>query len=205
MNKSDALAILFKSAELYEKNLANKNLLVAYRNESGGVTEIELLFLKKHFLHLSGVQIDRESISSTQFFSLCKNKRLSIREFDFSPNGTTVQKLCVLNQLMSISQKASMIGTFDGNRLHLQTKYLVGSVHACMGFVIDDETGYYIPNTALQADIRDLCRDKPRQILAILVKNTKDDKYTTVCKCAACFDPYELLLASAAAEPQRLE
>lgn len=201
MNKEDAVAILYKSAELYEKNLANKNLLIVYRNEAGGVAEIELLFLKKHFLHLSGVQIDRDSVSSTRFFNLCINKRLSVREFDFSPNGTTVQKLCVLNQLMSIPQKASMIGIFDGNRLHLQTKYLVGSVHACMGFVIDDKSGYYIPNTALQADIRDLCRDKPRQILAILSKNTKDTKYTTVCKCAACFHLDELK----SVQPSRIE
>ncbi len=192
MNKNDALAILFESAKLYEQNLANKNLLVVYRDGTNAVSRIEVLFLKKHFLHLSGVKIDRDSISSTKFFSLCKNKRLRIQDFDFAPNGTTVQKLCVLQQLMSIYSNASMIGVFDGNRLHLQTKYLVGSVHACMGFIIDGETGYYIPNTALQADIRDLCREKPHRILAILSKNTKENKYSTVCKRAACFRLDEL-------------
>ena len=41
----------------------------------------------------------------------------------------------------------------------LVAEKLAGGVKGCMGFVLDEETGYYTPNTVLNFDIRTLSNE----------------------------------------------
>lgn len=74
-------------------------------------------------------------------------------------------KLSVLPQLMKIYRSAKMVGDYSFTKSVLYTEKLVGNITASLGFVRDDK--YYIPNTALKEDIRDITIKPHSRMLAI--------------------------------------
>ena len=64
------------------------------------------------------------------------------------------------------------------------TDRLVGNINARIGFVPKDEkSNYFVPNTALKADIRELV-DKPQRVLAVFSKDIHEEKYNKLCYVA---------------------
>ena len=181
MDKKEALSILFSAAERYDQNLLNNNLLFVYRVGTELHT-LETVFLKRNFLHLTGVFVDEKTIASANsFYNICLGKRLRQDAFDFYPDGTTVMKLEVLRRLMDIQNCAHMIGYYNGSYLRLKTDRIVGNIFACLGFMFDDLTNCFIPNTALKVDSRDVILGSPIPIQAILRKSTTSCEYTEIC------------------------
>lgn len=173
-------------ATLYNHNLENRNLLFLF-----GIPQfpeyLETVFLARHFLHLTGVKLCPDRVrSSTDFYGRCLNGRLSPSDFFIPESGTTEMKLSVLPQLMQINKFAKMIGNYDFNKSVLSTDKLAGNVSACMGFVRVD--GFYVPNTALREDIRDVTRHPQKRILAIYRKTLREQKYIEVCYTAKGID-----------------
>lgn len=70
-----------------------------------------------------------------------------------------------------------MTGDYNNTKLYLSTQKLVGNVNICMGFI--KKGNYYIPNTALKEDIRNITTEQAK-IIAIMVKNVKDAKYKEI-------------------------
>lgn len=179
MKKSEAITILVACAKAYHDNLANQNVLFLF----GTVEEpdfLETTFLTRHFAHLTGVVLEPKRVkSSTDFYDRCRKSRVSPKDFDLAANGTTEMKLMVLPQLMQIHRTAKMIGEFDGSKSVLYTEKLAGNVSACMGFIRDD--CFYIPNTALREDIRDITLPPQKRVLAIFRKSIRDGLYTELC------------------------
>lgn len=181
MDKKEALSIIFDAAERYERNLLNNNLLFVYKVENS-LCAFETVFLKRNFLHLTGVQVDEKAIvSANSFFNICMSKRLRQDAFDFYPDGTTIKKLDVMKRLMEIHKNAQMIGYYDGSFLRLRTDRIVGDVFACLGFVFDEEAGCFIPNTALKVDCREVINGTPSQIQAVLRKSKSCNEYAEIC------------------------
>ena len=94
-------------------------------------------------------------------------------------DNTTGLKLNVLGQLMKIDQVAKMLGNFNNTNILLQTEKIAGNVRACMGFVKDKKSKMYVPNTALQKDIRDIT-DSTNKIIAILKKGIDEELYCNI-------------------------
>lgn len=169
----EALKIILKCSKLYRDNLLNSNLLFLFQNRDTKQYEYyEMLFLSKHFLHLTGVETQH---SANAFYDKCVNNKLKESDFKLRSDGTTVLKLEVLEKLMNIEQEACMIGQFKAGTLKLHTEKLAGNIRAGMGFVMD-ECNYYVPNTALQVDVRDFVYD-PLKIYAIYKKQCTCEKY----------------------------
>ena len=189
MKKEEAIRIICSCAKNYQTNLENRNLLFLFAGDSS-VQSFETVFLPRHFLHLTGAKV--EGMSSVHFYNLCIDNKLSYDTFSFAPDGTTVMKLDVLPQLTCIHTTAKMVGDYNNSKSNLYTKKLSGSVTACLGFAID-ESGYYVPNTALKEDIRGLTT-KAHRILAIYSKYTDDDKYQAVSYLAKGIKLSELVL-----------
>ena len=83
---------------------------------------------------------------------------------------------------MDISRSAKMVGDFDFSKSVLYTEKLVGNVSAALGFVCEDH--YYIPNTALKEDIRDITAKPQKRMLAILRKPVNQPCYQEICYMA---------------------
>jgi hypothetical protein len=105
---------------------------------------------------------------------------LTVEQFSFSDNGTTPLKLEVLPQLMEIYKNARMVGDYDNSRAYLYTEKIAGGVTANLGFVKDEnypESGFYVPNTTIKDDIRNMSLKPVQRVLAIWVKKAPDSKY----------------------------
>lgn len=174
MKKEDALRIIISCANQYNENLSNKNLMFIYRTDKN-LDKIETVFLPRNFMHLTGIKLNNRIKGSVDFYKACLKRRLSLSDFELSKDGTTEMKLNILPKLMDIKSHAKMIGEYNNSKSILITEKIIGNTHSCIGFI--KENGYYIPNTALREDTRNIIVGKSNQILLIYEKSIKDKNY----------------------------
>lgn len=180
MNQKEIVKKLKESAKIYKENLQNTNLLIIY-NKNKKIEYIEILFLARNFMHLTGVRSLESSgkyKKANQFYNACLNNKLSYKNIVIKEDGTTELKLDIISDLVNIDKKCKIIGTYDNSKKELITDILVGSVHMCVGLIKDSKT-YYIPNTLLKEDIRKLTL-KQYPIICILKKKINEEKYQMV-------------------------
>ena len=180
MKKYEAVEIITNCAKEYRAYLEDNNFLFIF-GDKHRTEAFETIFLPRNFLHLTGVKL-KSTCESSDFYEMCLKGQLSPSLFEMSADGTTDMKLCVLPQLMKIHRTAKMIGEYDQSKSFLVTEKIAGNVTACLGFV--REEGYYIPNTALREDIRNVTVKPQQRILAIFKKNSKALYYTNLCYTA---------------------
>lgn len=194
MKKEKAIKIITDCAKIYNENLENKNLLFIFGTEKSP-EYFEASFLPRNFLHLTGVKILEDRIfGSVDFYERCLRGKLSPSDFSFAQDGTTEMKLSILPQLMKIQTCAKMVGVYDYTKSVLYTEKLAGNIYACMGFI--KENNYYIPNTALREDIRDISVRPQKRVLAIFKKEISQKLYdTTPCYFAKKIDVSLLILS----------
>lgn len=161
MNKRRAIQIMTRAAELYHENLEDQKVIFLYgipaeirkqlQAESGRLSSIqsyEVAFHRYNFLHLTGVKIDRSGVDSTiHFYEKCLDNRLRMEDFNFAKDGSTVQKLDILENMMGIKRNVTMIGDFTDRGPKLFTEKAAGNVCGCIGFVKDRNTRLNVPNT----------------------------------------------------------
>ncbi len=202
MDKKKAISIITKAAKLYHENLEDQKVLFIYgipaiiKNEINQNNELisslsfyEVVFHRANFLHLTGVIIKKEKIKSAiNFYEKCIGGRLSEDDFMLSSEGTTKQKLDVIESMMNIKKSASMIGDFTDRGPKLYSEKVAGNVCACIGFVTDDHTKLNVPNTLLKKDIRDVSSKPQHKIFAIMSKKYTDEKYSVIEKCDKVLD-----------------
>ena len=170
--KSEVLNILFSNAQEYEARLLNKHLAFIYI-EANKLCVMESVFMAENYLHLTGVEANK-GITASRFFELCLDEKLSINDFN-QKDFTTELKLSVLDRLINIQNNAKMIGNFNLQRPKLYTEKLVGNIYACIGF-IKSRDQYYIPNTSLKEDVRDVVTHASR-VIAIYSKGISERLY----------------------------
>lgn len=176
MKKDEAIRILTTCAAQYKANLENRNVLFVFQ-DCKELHSFETLFLPRHYLHLTGIQLLSKNIKSSDFYKQCLRGQLSPSAFTFHKNGTTEMKLSVLSQIMNIHKTAKMVGDYDFTKSVLFTEKIVGTVTACVGFVRDGN--YFHPNTTLREDVRTVILSPQKRILATYTKENKNVKYST--------------------------
>lgn len=180
MKKEQALKIIFQCAAKFEENLANRNLLFVCSDKKMNISIVEVAFIRSNFLHMTGVKFkNSKRLSANEFYKMCLNRRLALKDFDLASDGTTDLKLTVLPALVNKNVSANMIGEYSGSRPMLYTQKLAGNVKGCMGFLLDNKKGCYIPNTVLKEDIRTLVVDAKR-VIAVFRKAISDECYEEI-------------------------
>jgi len=188
MDKKRAIRILTKSAELYKEHLEDQKLLFVYgipsdinkqlkihKRELNSLDYYETAFHRYNFQHLTGVRIIGNRIaSSIQFYEMCLSGRLMEDDFMFSSDGSTIQKLEILEHMMLIGKNAVMIGDFTDKGPKLYTEKAAGGIRGCIGFVEDKNTGLNVPNTLLNKDIRDITASPIQKIYAVFSKSYQE-------------------------------
>lgn len=132
---------------------------------------------------MTGVRANSFSIASAiHFFEKCLNNRLMQEDFSFARDGSTAQKLDILQNMMEIKRNVTMIGDFTDRGLKLFTEKAAGSVCGCIGFVKDRNTRLNVPNTLLKKDIRDVTASPIQKVYAVFSKGYTDEKYSVTEK-----------------------
>ena len=163
MDKRRAIQIMTRAAGLYRENLEDQKVLFLYGIPAEVRRKIknaekplplnvyEVAFHRHNFLHLSGVRINSAEIASAiHFYEKCIGKRLTENDFSFAENGSTGQKLDILERMMLIKRNAMMIGDFTDRGPYLYSEKAAGNVCGCIGFVKDRNTMLNVPNTLLK-------------------------------------------------------
>ncbi len=194
-NKRDALSVIFKAADDYEKNLRDHNLLFLCCDKHKRISSFEVEFNASNFLHLTGVKISQyfknnanpKKELANKFYEKCINRRLSVNDFNFAKDGTTQLKLDVLPALMQKNLSANSIGDLDTLTFKLYTEKIVGSMRGCMGFVNDQKVHKNVPNTVLKAEPRHLSNETKR-IIVTYRKKKCEEKYSEIVYSAKAID-----------------
>lgn len=101
-----------RAAALYHENLEDQKVIFLYgapaeikkqiQAESGRLLSIksyEVAFYRSNFLHLTGVRVNSAGVASAiHFFEKCLGNRLTHEDFSFAKDGSTAQKLDVLEK-----------------------------------------------------------------------------------------------------------
>ena len=196
MDKKKAISIITKAAEQYNENLEDKKILFVYGVPSeikkqlaskdkmlSGLSYYEVAFHRSNFLHLTGVKVKGSGVrSSINFYEKCLAHRLSETDFEIAKDGTTDQKLDVIEQMMRIKKTVTMISDFTDRGPKLYTEKVAGNVCACIGFVKDKYTNLNVPHTLLKKDIRDVSSKPQQKVYMVMSKNYNDEQYNVIEK-----------------------
>lgn len=179
----EARRIVMQCAKQYQMNLLDKQFIFIYRDRCDSrVKALELKFGKSNYQHLTGIDmIDvdgnvREHVSEL-FYSKCLNNQLAKGEIQFKKNGITNLKLLALPVMMGIHKVTKIAGDFNYSRPYLVVDKVIGNANFCLGVRQADE--YYVPVSALLEDINHLTNVQS-QVLAILSRETGDEKYSSI-------------------------
>lgn len=195
MEKATAIGIISRSAQLYKEHLEDKVVLFVYgspqemkkymNSSMEGEPPLryyEATFLRRNFDHLTGVKKAKHIKSSIHFYEKVLYKKLNESDFEFNDDGTTVQKLEILECLMQIKTTAAMFGDYINAGPKLYTEKVSGTTNGCMGFVYSKEDRVNVPNTLLNKDIREIIPKPNNKIYAIFYRNIKKNKYSNISK-----------------------
>lgn len=196
MDKRKAIQIMTKAADLYQKNLEDQKILFLYgipsqvkkqfQTEEKRISAIkgyEVAFHRYNFLHLTGVKINTSLVASAiHFYEKCLDRRLNEDDFSFSRDGSTGQKLDILENMMQIKRNVTMIGDFTDRGPKLYSEKAAGNICACIGFVRDRNTRLNVPNTLLKKDIRDVTASPVQKVYAVISKGYTEEKYSVLEK-----------------------
>jgi hypothetical protein len=196
MDKRKAIQIMTKAADLYQENLEDQKILFLYgipsqvkkqlQTEEKRISAIkgyEVAFHRYNFLHLTGVKINTSLVASAiHFYEKCLDRRLNEDDFSFSRDGSTGQKLDILESMMQIKRNVTMIGDFTDRGPKLYSEKAAGSICACIGFVKDWNTRLNVPNTLLKKDIRDVTASPVQKVYAVIAKGYTEEKYSVLEK-----------------------
>lgn len=178
MEKREIIKIIEKCAIKYKNNLSNKNLLFIYNNKNK-IQYIEAKFLPSNFLHLTGLKYKRKNNNNAlKFYKDILDKKVSLKNLEIKNEAIIKLKLNVLNMILDINYSAKMIGEFNSNFKNLlKTEKVVGTNVYGIGFIKVGE--YYIPNTTLKEDIRNISIETNR-IIAIFCKKINEKQYSNL-------------------------
>ena len=202
MDKRRAIQIMTKAAELYRDNLEDQKILFLYGFPSdvkrdllkdskilSSIKGYEAAFHRYNFLHLTGVRLNKkETASAIHFYQKCIDKRLTEKDLSFACDGSTGQKLDILEKMMLLKNNVTMIGEFTDRGPKLFSEKVAGNVCGCIGFVKDVNTSLNVPNTLLKKDIRDITAQPTCKVFAVVSKNYVSEKYSTFAKLDKSID-----------------
>lgn len=130
-------------------------------------------------MHLTGIKFKKgANLPPDTFYTRCLSRRLSVKDFELSTDGTTEMKLRVLPKIVaSESLSANMIGDYRDRKPALITDKLAGNIQGCIGLVYDTGRNNYAPNTVLNLDMRSSVINQQR-IIAVYKKHKSDKFYS---------------------------
>ena len=179
--ENEIIKNICESAQLYQKNLLNKNIMFVFENNNT-LSFIETLFKDYNFKHLTGISYKK---SSKQFFCDCINRKISPKNIIFEKEKIpfTYLKMEVLTSAMSINKIAKRLGDYDYNKEKLEIEKVIGNVRLCLGFsnILNNgrRTRYYYPKTLLKDKINsNSCNTY--KIVAILSKEKNKTLYNEI-------------------------
>lgn len=133
------LSSITKAAKFIDEHFINKEMKYTKADNK----EISVIFEKENFMHLCGIKYKKKSVA---FFKDAKKSNISLDEIEIKNDGTTFQKLEVLDKIEYIIRHGVLL-TGHGVFLNLSFDSAIKAGNRNIKFAISlkDEYGNFIP------------------------------------------------------------
>lgn len=139
-NEQNIIKIIQSGLMNYRKYLLNKCFIYVYYNDNlKSFSSIEVMFKKENFKHLCGISakkedleayakagIHKEIISPRDFFNVCSRKKLGKRHIILKKDGTTMQKMHILNNLYKLTNSDTLYCQINRNTHKMKFNNMIG-------------------------------------------------------------------------------
>lgn len=149
--KKEAVNRITLTAKSYKEKLAGKKFKIIYQ-ENQNTKECIVIFLPRHFKHLTGVI---SSLSATNFYKVCIDNKLSLDSFNFDRQGHSHMKLAVLPRLPDLLYNPCWIGRSINNDIYINADYFVGDTKCVLSLGIRENEKYDFPITLKNQSIKE--------------------------------------------------
>lgn len=176
--KQDIAQICMQAAEVYNKYLNNKNILIIDKNNTQ-LNFFEVKFNPSNFLHYTGVST---KLNAYRFFQRALDKRLSPNDFEIYNDFLINKKMDVLYAAMFFPTNARIIGEHNAPKIKLKADIGAGSTNYVLTFryVNKNKSEHILHPVGLnKEDVRDTTNPK-FPIVAILSKSNNEKVYDEI-------------------------
>lgn len=177
----------------YEKYLLNKKFIFVYYSDDTNKYEyVETVFTKVQFKHLCGISDDKkdievytkagitkEVVSAKDFFKLCKKKALAERHIIVKRDGTTLQKMNILNNLYKLTISDTLYCNIGEVKKDLDCDAMVGLKGGNISLALRNIGASTVPISSLDFDIVET-GEKLYEVLLVACKGLNDKKYKEI-------------------------
>ena len=131
---------LYKIAKYFKDNFFGKKVVYCTRNQ-----KISVYFSESNFMHLCGLHYSR---GAKNFFLDCLDKKLDVSSLLVKKDGTTFQKLAILNSVTELTSPHVRL-TGSGRYLYLEFDYALRTRKQILALTLIDTSKKIVPQSLL--------------------------------------------------------
>ena len=131
---------LYKIAKYFKDNFFGKKVVYCTRNQ-----KISVYFSESNFMHLCGLHYSR---GAKNFFLDCLDKKLDVSSLLVKIDGTTFQKLAILNSVTELTSPHVRL-TGSGRYLYLEFDYALRTKKQILALTLKDTSKKIVPQSLL--------------------------------------------------------
>ena len=131
---------LYKIAKYFKDNFFGKKVVYCTRNQ-----KISVYFSESNFMHLCGLYYSR---GAKNFFLDCLDKKLDVSSLLVKKDGTTFQKLAILNSVTELTSSHVRL-TGSGRYLYLEFDYALRTKKQILALTLKDTSKKIVPQSLL--------------------------------------------------------
>ena len=129
---------LYKIAKYFKDNFFGKKVVYCTRNQ-----KISVYFSESNFMHLCGLHYSR---GAKNFFLDCLDKKLDVSSLLVKKDGTTFQKLAILNSVTELTSPHVRL-TGSGRYLYLEFDYALRTKKQILALTLKDTSKKIVPQS----------------------------------------------------------
>ena len=131
---------LYKIAKYFKDNFFGKKVVYCTRNQ-----KVSVYFSESNFMHLYGLYYSR---GAKNFFLDCLDKKLDVSSLLVKKDGTTFQKLAILNSVTELTSPHVRL-TGSGRYLYLEFDYALRTKKQILALTLKDTSKKIVPQSLL--------------------------------------------------------
>ena len=131
---------LYKIAKYFKDNFFGKKVVYCTRNQ-----KVSVYFSESNFMHLYGLYYSR---GAKNFFLDCLDKKLDVSSLLVKKDGTTFQKLAILNSVTELTSSHVRL-TGSGRYLYLEFDYALRTKKQILALTLKDTSKKIVPQSLL--------------------------------------------------------
>ena len=131
---------LYKIAKYFKDNFFGKKVVYCTRNQ-----KVSVYFSESNFMHLCGLYYSR---GAKNFFLDCLDKKLDASSLLVKKDGTTFQKLAILNSVTELTSSHVRL-TGSGRYLYLEFDYALRTKKQILALTLKDTSKKVVPQSLL--------------------------------------------------------